>query len=98
MPLVIVRGQDFTQKMEVDPSDTLPDGTTARIDIVRANSSRALVTSWDGICSPNLIEFAEESEDVDALPWYGLNYYLYVVYPDSPDLDFCVTLGPVEHL
>lgn len=99
MPLVLVRGQDFTQQMVIAPEDALPDGTTARIDIVRAGRNRALITSWDGLCSEELIEFAVESELVDEIPYTsGLIYYLYVVFPDTPDLDFCVTLGSVEHL
>lgn len=98
MPLVIVRGQDFVQQMMIDPEDALPAGTTARIEIVRAGKSRTLVTTWEGYVSPDLIEFSVESEDVDQLPYSGLNYYLYVVYPDTPDLDFCITLGAVEHL
>lgn len=84
--------------MDIDPSDTLPAGTEARIEIVRAGKARTLVTTWTGVVSPTLIEFAVESEDIDLLPYSGLNYYLYVVYPDSPDLDFCMTYGSVEHL
>lgn len=95
---MIVRGQDFVQQMMIDPEDALPVGTTARIDIVKAGKARTLVTTWDGICSPELIEFSVESELVDELPYSGLNYYLYVVFPDTPDLDFCVTYGAVEHL
>lgn len=98
MPLVIVRSQDFYQQMMIDPEDALPVGTTARIDVVRSNRSRELVATWDGICSEELIEFAVESELIDELPRTGLDYYLYVVFPDTPDLDFCVTYGVVEHL
>ena len=98
VPLVIVRGQDFVQDMDIAPEHSLPDGTTARIEIVRAGKSRTLVTTWHGEVSPSLIRFAAESEVVDLLTYSGLNYYLYVVYPETPDLDFCVTLGSVEHL
>lgn len=98
MPLVIVRGQDFLQQIEVDPSDTLPAGTEARIEVVKAGRARTLITTWHGVVSPNMIEFAVESEDVDLLPYTGINYYLYVVYPDTPDLDFCITYGSIEHL
>lgn len=94
MPLYIVRGQDFRQEMPISGQE-LPPGSTARIELV--NSKGVTVSTWTGAVSPALIEFSVESEDIDALP-KGLSYYLYVVYPDTPDTDFCLTYGSVERL
>lgn len=96
MPLVVVRGQDFTQTMNIAPVDSIPTGTTARIEIV--DNKKSLVTTWVGWTEPLQIYFAVESEEVDELPKRGLSYYLYIVYPTEPDLDFCLTYGSIEQL
>lgn len=95
MPLVIVRGQDFTQTMQIDPSEPPPAGSVSRIDLVTPKD--VLVTSWDGIVGSEQIDFSVESEITDALP-KKLNYYHYIVYPDDPDLDMCISYGAVEFI
>lgn len=83
-------GADLLVTLESAPGDSIPFGSTIRLDVYPPQRRDTLVTiaSVVGVITGNKIEFRMESEDSDELPDLA-HYRIYITYPDTPDLDTC---------
>ena len=97
-PIYLTLGSDFVNNYRPAVGETIPAGTTARIDLYPPGQKNTLTTiaSWPAVVvDSDVVKFRVESELADEVP-HRAHYRLYVNYPDDPTLDQCWVYGDVS--
>lgn len=98
-PLVLTLGEDFARNYNVAAGETLPVGTTARIDFFADKDSSVVLDSWAASeVATSVVRFRVEKEEADLIA-DRTHYRMYVVFPETPnDFDRCWTFGDVKRI
>lgn len=95
--ITLTLGADFTHRINADPGDVIPPGSTARICFYPPGRTDTLVplAEWaHTTITDRYVYWRVESELADLIPKRA-HFRVYINYPDNPTLNHCWYVGDV---